>query len=133
MAGLLADAAMVAHFAFVLFLVGGGFLAWRWPRVILAHAAAAAWGVAIVAFEWLCPLTYVEDWGRQADGRSELSDGFIDTYLTGVIYPADRITEVRVGVAAVVAVSWVGVAVRWRRAGRAAAGASRQSSGGAST
>ncbi len=28
---LLADAAMVAHFLFLAYLVMGGFMAWRWP------------------------------------------------------------------------------------------------------
>jgi hypothetical protein len=121
MAGLLAEVVMLLHFAFLVFLVVGGFLAWRWPRVLLAHIAMASWGIAIVAFEWLCPLTYVENWLRQADGQPELADGFIDTYLTGVIYPGDRITEVRFAVAAVVAVSWLGLLLRWRHSRRTTA------------
>lgn len=118
MAGLLADAVVIAHFGYLVFLVLGGFLAWRWPRLIVVHVAAAAWGVAIVVFGWLCPLTYAEDWLRRADGRPALSGGFIDTYLTGVIYPGDRITEVRLAVAVVIAVSWAGLLVRWRRSRR---------------
>ncbi len=118
MAGFFADAVMIVHFAFLVFLVLGGFLAWRWPRVLIAHLAAAAWGIGIVVFEWLCPLTYVENWFRQAAGQSELSAGFIDTYVTGVIYPGDRITEVRLVVATIVAVSWIGLAVLWRRSRR---------------
>ncbi|MBA2389773.1 MAG: DUF2784 domain-containing protein [Geodermatophilaceae bacterium] len=118
MAGLLADAVMIVHFAFLVFLVLGGFLAWRWPRVLIAHFAMASWGLAIVTFEWLCPLTFVENRLRQADGQPELADGFIDTYLTGVIYPDDRITEVRLAVAVIVAVSWIGLVTRWRRNGQ---------------
>lgn len=118
MPGVLADAVMLLHFGFLVFLVVGGFLAWRWPRVILAHVAAAAWGIAIVAFGWLCPLTYAEDFLRRADGRPALSDGFIDTYLTGIVYPGDRIAEVRLAVAVVVAVSWLRLLARCRRSPR---------------
>lgn len=121
MAGVLANVVMLLHFAFLVFLVLGGFLAWRWPRLLTAHVAMAAWGAAIVAFGWLCPLTYVENWFRQADGQPELSDGFIDTYLTGIVYPGDRITEVRFAVATVIAVSWLGLLLRWRRSRRTAA------------
>ncbi|MGH3432867.1 MAG: DUF2784 domain-containing protein, partial [Thermocrispum sp.] len=57
MYGFLADATMVVHFAFLVFLVVGGFLAWRWPRVIYAHVLTAAWGVVITVFSLECPLT----------------------------------------------------------------------------
>ncbi len=115
MSGVLADAVVVAHFAFLVFLVLGGFLAWRWPRLFPLHLAVVAWGIAIVVFEWLCPLTYLENWLRQSAGRPALTDGFIDTYVTGVIYPGDRITEVRGAVGVGVAASWLGLLVRRRR------------------
>ena len=38
---LLADVLVGIHFLFVLFVVGGGFLAWRWPRVVWAHVPVA--------------------------------------------------------------------------------------------
>lgn len=129
MDGLLADAVMVAQFAFLVFLVLGGFLAWIWPRILLAHVAAAVWGGAIVAFGWLCPLTALENWLRHESGRPELTGGFVDTYLTGVIYPGDRIAEVRLAVAVVVAVSWAALFVRWRRSRRTRGGPDVLSSG----
>lgn len=117
MSGMLADAVVVAHFAFLVFLVLGGFLSWRWPRLFPVHLAVVAWGIAIVVFSWLCPLTYLENALRESAGREALRGGFIETYLTGVIYPGDRITEVRIAVGAVVAVSWLGLLVRRRRTG----------------
>ena len=56
------------HFAFVAYVVLGGFLAWRWPRAIWPHLLAAAWGLAIVAGRVDCPLTWAEDWSRQRAG-----------------------------------------------------------------
>ncbi|MEU4619418.1 DUF2784 domain-containing protein [Actinoplanes sp. NPDC023801] len=112
---ILAETAMAVHFLFIVFVVLGGFLAWRWPRVIWLHLAAAAWGLCIVLFELNCPLTHVEDRARERAGQSGLSRGFIDTYLTGVIYPERFLDEVRLLIAVVVAVSYAGVVIRWRR------------------
>ncbi|MFC7107487.1 DUF2784 domain-containing protein [Nonomuraea rubra] len=66
---LLADAAMVVHFAFLLYMAVGGFLAWRWRRTIWAHLAVAAWGVLSVVAGVECPLTLAEDWARHGAGQ----------------------------------------------------------------
>lgn len=113
---LLADATMVLHFGFLGYVTLGGFIAWRWPRTIVAHVAAVAWGVLIVVFKLDCPLTGPEDYFRRKAGQQGLPDGFIDTYLTGVVYPAEHVDLVRLGVAVVVAASWAGLAITpWRR------------------
>lgn len=114
---LLADAAMVAHFAFLAYLVVGGFLAWRWPRTIWVHLAVAAYGLFNVLVGWACPLTYVENWGRErADDATLPATGFIDHYIAGVVYPREHETLAQLIVAVVVLVSWVGYLVRRRRA-----------------
>lgn len=112
----IADVAMVLHFAFLAFMVVGGFLAWRWSWVIWPHIATAAYGLFNVIVGWPCPLTHVEDWGRERAGDATLpATGFIDHYLTGVIYPDDRLREVQLALAVVVAVSWIGFVLRRRR------------------
>jgi preprotein translocase subunit SecG len=116
----LADTTMVLHFAFLVFLVIGGFLAWRWPRVIYGHLAVVVWGILITAFSIDCPLTGPEDYFRRQAGEEGLgAEGFIDTYLTGVIYPEEHLNLVRAAVAFVVLVSWIGFAVLSRRRARA--------------
>ena len=65
---LIAYAAAGAHFAFLAFGVFGGFLAWRWPRLIWLQVAAAAWLVLVVAAGLLCPLTWIEDRARDGPG-----------------------------------------------------------------
>ncbi|GAA3166738.1 DUF2784 domain-containing protein [Planomonospora alba] len=100
---------MVVHFLFLVFMAVGGFLAWRWPRLIAAHLAAAAWGVVSVATGVECPLTVAEDWGRRTAGERGLPpEGFIDHYIEGVIYPEEHTTVARLAVALLVAVSWIG-------------------------
>ena len=116
---LLADATMVLHFGFLGYVTLGGFIAWRWPRTIVAHLVAVAWGVLIVLFELDCPLTGPEDYFRRKAGQDGLPDGFIDTYLTGVVYPAEHVDLVRLGVAVAVAASWAGLALTLRRRRRA--------------
>ena len=99
---------LAAHFAFVAFVVVGGFFAWRWPRAIWPHLAAAAWGLAVVAIPLTCPLTYAENWARVRAGEAAPNRGFIDRYIEGVLYP-ERYTlllQTLVGVA--VLGSWLG-------------------------
>lgn len=116
---LLADAAMVAHFAFLAYLVLGGFLAWVWPRSIWLHVATAAYGFFNAVVGWACPLTYVENWGRERAGDATLpATGFIDHYIAGVVYPQEHETLVQLLVAVVVVVSWVVFAARSRARAR---------------
>jgi Protein of Unknown function (DUF2784) len=105
----LADAAMLVHFAFLAFLAFGGFLAWRVPWVVGPHVAAVAWGVVSVAVGVDCPLTAAEDALRRRGGQVGLPHGFIDTYLGALVHPAGRGLVTQLAVATLVAVSWVGV------------------------
>ncbi|MEV0354571.1 DUF2784 domain-containing protein [Nocardia sp. NPDC050697] len=112
---LLADGTMVVHYAFVAYVVAGGFLAWRRPRTIWVHIAAVAWGFGGILIGYDCPLTALESWARERGGGRPLPDsGFIAHYLTGVIYPESALTLVQAGVAALVLTSWAGVVLRRR-------------------
>ncbi|MBG0562590.1 DUF2784 domain-containing protein [Actinoplanes aureus] len=111
---ILADATMVVHFAFLAWVVFGGFLAWRRPWAIWPHLLTAVWGFSTVLFGFNCPLTWVEDRAREQAGSAGLERGFIDTYLTGIIYPERYAGLMQALVAVVVAVSWAGAAYRWR-------------------
>jgi hypothetical protein len=102
---------LLVHFAFLAYVVGGGFLAWRWPRAIWPHLAAVTWGLLLIGFHLSCPLTSAENWARQHAGEG-VDAGFVDTYVKGVIYPAHYTNLARLACAVVVLVSWVGVARR---------------------
>ncbi|MGH8776601.1 MAG: DUF2784 domain-containing protein [Jiangellaceae bacterium] len=103
------------HFAWLVYLAAGGFLAWRWPWAIWPHVAAAAWGAALVLAGLDCPLTAAEDWSRRQAGGAGVSTGFIDRYVEGVIYPERYTGVLQVLVALVVAVSWAGAHLLARR------------------
>ena len=85
---LLADATVVLHLVFVLFVIGGGLLALRWPRVAWVHLPAAAWGAWVEFAGWVCPLTPMENWLRQRAGQAAYSASFVDQYMLPVLYPA---------------------------------------------
>ncbi|MFE2751050.1 DUF2784 domain-containing protein [Actinosynnema sp. NPDC059335] len=109
-----AELVMVVHFGVLVFLLVGGFLAWRWPRVLYFHAAMAGWGLLIVLFPLACPLTWLENELRAAAGQPQLVNGFIDTYIDGVLYPESAARPVQVLVALVVLASWAGYYVKRR-------------------
>jgi hypothetical protein len=110
--GLLADLVLVAHLAFVGFVVLGGFLVWRWRRLAWIHIPVALWGAAIVVTGFTCPLTPLENRLQRLGGRAGYQGGFIEHYITAVIYPAGltRQTQIVLG-AAVLALNLV---VYWR-------------------
>ena len=83
----MADAVVVLHFAFVLFVAFGGLLILRWPRFAWLHIPAAAWGVAIEFGGWICPLTPLENHLREQAGERLYSGDFIGRYLMPVVYP----------------------------------------------
>jgi hypothetical protein len=106
-------AVVVLHLAFLAYVVGGGFLAWWWPRSLVAHVAAVAWGLASVTVGLECPLTGLESFLRRRAGAPPLAPGgFIDHYLGAL----ERHTPaVLTAVVTVIGVSWAGVALRYRR------------------
>jgi hypothetical protein len=106
---------LVVHFAYLAYVIFGGYLAWRWPRAIWPHLAAAVWAVLIVINAVQCPLTWAENWARHRAGDTGYDRGFIDTYVTGVLYPANYLQQMRLLGAAVVLVSWLGLWYRQHR------------------
>ncbi len=87
LARVLADAVTVVHLGFILFVVLGGLLVLRWPRLAWAHLPAALWGALIELFGWVCPLTPLENWLRAQGGERGYEVGFIDQYLMPLVYP----------------------------------------------
>jgi hypothetical protein len=83
----LADIVVGCHVGFVLFVVLGGLLVLRWPRLAWLHLPAAVWGALIEFAGWICPLTPLENYFRRASGTAEYTGGFVEHYLLPVLYP----------------------------------------------
>lgn len=116
---LAADAVLLLHLAFILFVLLGAALVARRRWLALVHAPVAAWGFFVEASGRGCPLTLAENYLRLRAGQSGYSGGFIEHYLLAMIYPAGltRDTElVLAGVVVAVNAVLYGWALRaWRR------------------
>ena len=101
---LLANAVVVVHGLFIVFVVAGGFLAWRWRWVAALHVPCAAWGVWIEYRHLVCPLTPLENHLRAKAGQQGYEGGFIEHYLVPAIYPGGLTPrmQVLIGTAALV-------------------------------
>lgn len=84
---LLADALVLAHLLFILFVVGGGFLLLTRPRLAWLHLPAATWGAMVEFMGWTCPLTPLENHFRQQAGGPTYSVDFVARYVHPLIYP----------------------------------------------
>ncbi len=113
---LLANAVVVVHALFIVFIVFGGFLAWRWRWVAVLHVPCAAWGVLIEYNGWICPLTPLENSLRMRAGQQGYSGGFVEHYLLPAIYPAGLTPRIQVVLGtAVLVVNVITYAVLVRR------------------
>jgi hypothetical protein len=92
---LLADTLTVMHMLFVAFVVLGGLLALRWPRVAWLHGPAALWGVLVEWAGWVCPLTPLENWLRLKGQGQGYGGGFVEHYLVPVLYPSALSTGIQ--------------------------------------
>jgi len=87
-ATILADALVLLHLLFVVFVMTGGFLLVRWPGLLWLHLPAAAWGAYIEFSGGICPLTPLENSLRVLGGGSAYSGDFVERYLLPLLYPA---------------------------------------------
>jgi hypothetical protein len=85
---LLADAVLLTHAAFVAFVMLGGLLALRWPKIAWVHLPVVAWGAGIEFTGGICPLTPLENHLRALADQQGYAGGFIEHYLFGLLYPA---------------------------------------------
>lgn len=81
-----ADLILVIHFCFVLFVVFGGLLVLRRRKYAYLHVPAVVWGILIEFFWWACPLTTFENRLRELGGEMGYDGGFIDYYVSLVLY-----------------------------------------------
>ncbi|MDI5991859.1 DUF2784 domain-containing protein [Pseudomonas sp. MDMC216] len=113
-----ADALVLVHLSFILFVLLGGLLLLRWPRLIWLHLPAVTWGIVVECLHLGCPLTPWENQLRRMAGQAGYDGGFIEHYLIPLIYPAGLTPQIQIGLGAIVVL--VNLAVytwliwRWR-------------------
>ena len=93
-----ADLTLVVHLAFIVFVVAGALLLFRFPRLVWLHVPAGR----------ICPLTVLENRFRQLAGEAGYAESFIEHYVVPVIYPAGLTREAQL---------WLGIIVAGLNAG----------------
>ena len=114
--GLLADAVLLTHAAFVAFVVLGGLLALRWPKFAWVHLPVVAWGAGIEFTGAICPLTPLENHLRTLAHQQGYPGGFIEHYVFGLLYPEGLTRNLQFGLGLlVIVVNVIVYAWIWRR------------------
>ena len=97
-----ADLVLITHFAFIVFVVVGAVLVFRYRWIVWLHLPAAIWGAYVEIAGRVCPLTMLENSLRTRAGQEGYEDSFIEHYLIPVIYPGGLTRSVQMWIAAVV-------------------------------
>jgi hypothetical protein len=90
-----ADIVLAAHLAFVLFVVLGGLLVLRWPKLAWLHLPAVAWAAFVELSGRICPLTPIEVALRIGAGGAGYSGDFLERYIVVAIYPDGLTREIQ--------------------------------------
>ena len=91
----LAALVVLTHLAFIVFVVAGGLLVWRYPRLAWVHVPAAIWGAWIELTGRICPLTPLENALRVRAGAAGYPGDFLDHYLVSIVYPPGLTREMQ--------------------------------------
>ncbi|WP_265949826.1 DUF2784 domain-containing protein [Dechloromonas sp. A34] len=101
---LLADAVLLLHLAFILFVVLGVLPVWHFRQLAWLHVPAVIWAGVIEFSGRVCPLTPLENHLRRLGGEAGYTGGFIENYLLPVIYPPGLSREMQFALGLVVIV-----------------------------
>ncbi len=93
---ILANGVVALHLGFVLFVVFGGLLILKWPKIMWLHLPAVAWGALVECTGWICPLTPLENWLREQAGHQGYDSDFVAQYALPLLYPDGLTREVQV-------------------------------------
>lgn len=84
---ILADAVVIAHFLWIVFLIFGTIAGRRYRSIKYIHISGLIFAITLQAFDWYCPLTHLEVWLRAHHGMGRVYTGsYITHYLGKIIY-----------------------------------------------
>ena len=83
----LGDLVLAFHFAFIVFAVLGGLLVLWKSWIAWLHIPSVLWAGYVNLFGQGCPLTSLENRFRHLAGQAGYEGGFIQHYLTPLVYP----------------------------------------------
>jgi hypothetical protein len=97
-----ADLVLVAHFAFIILVVAGALVTFRFSWFAWIHIPAASWGAFVELTGRICPLTTMENFLRVHAGQEGYANSFVEQYIFPVIYPAGLTRQVQLLLAGLV-------------------------------
>ncbi len=97
-----ADFVLVTHFAFIVLVVAGGLMVFRYAWFAWIHLPAACWGAFVELTGRICPLTTLENYLRVNAGQEGYADSFVEHYILPVIYPAGLTRNIQLVLAGMV-------------------------------
>jgi hypothetical protein len=83
----LGDLILASHFAFIVFAVLGGFLVLWKSWIVWLHVPSILWSGYVNLSGQVCPLTLLENRFRYLAVQAGYEGGFIQHYLTPLVYP----------------------------------------------
>ncbi len=112
-----ADVVALSHLGLIGFLLGGGFVARRHPKLTPAHVVVVVGTAAIYAGGFDCPLTDWEKGLRRLAGDQVYAGGYLEHYLVSPWHPAGMNRGIGLGILGIaVATTAVAYRGRFRRA-----------------
>ena len=121
---LAADLVLVIHLAFIILVVAGAVLVYRYSWFVWVHVPAAAWGAFVELTGRICPLTLLENSLRIKAGQEGYAHSFVEQYIVALIYPAGLTRNVQLWLAGLVvvinAILYTWILLHKRRRGRPA-------------
>ena len=92
---LAADAVVILHLAFIVFVLLGGVGVLFKPWLAAVHLPSMIWGAVVELFHLYCPLTPLENSLRARAGEHGYAGGFVEHYLVPIIYPSGLTPQIQ--------------------------------------
>jgi hypothetical protein len=113
----LADALVLMHLGWILFLIFGALAGRRWPWVKWLHLSGLAFALVLTAAGWICPLTHLEVAlrGSGPGAGGGYPGSFLGHYAERWVYPGAPQGSILLGLLGIVGLSAWAYAGTWGR------------------
>jgi hypothetical protein len=114
---ILTELTILIHFAFIIFVVIGGFFAYRRRWLMIPHFMTILWAVYVeLSPGIICPLTSLENYFALRAGIGTYEEDFVARYLVPVIYQENLTPFIQYILAGIVVfVNMVAYIIIWRK------------------
>jgi hypothetical protein len=110
-----AAAVLALHVLWLLWVIFGALVTRGRPVLTAIHILSLAWGIAVEAGPWPCPLTALEQALEDKAGVTPYSESFVVHHLDRLVYPNVSAAALTAGAIVVCALNLAIYAARWHR------------------